>query len=78
MKETVSDPCSILYKDYYETITFSKEISSYWRKYCALQNVERTNEGYQLRGIGFGDFQEKNMMVGLMLLWSRFLTILIG
>ena len=61
----------IINKDYYKTITFSKQISSYWRKYCALQNVERTNEGFQLRGIGFGDFQEKNILNSIKSIPSR-------
>ncbi len=56
------DSISILFNDYYNRSDFSRQTSSHWRKYGSLQKIKKSNDGWKLEGLGFGDYQQNNIL----------------
>ena len=49
-----------IYESYFLENKYSKETSSFWRKYGDFQKVETNSEDYKLKGVMFGDFEERS------------------
>ena len=61
MKQKQNELLSILYERYYQSNDFSKQTSSFWRKYGEFQNVTKSGTNYKLKGLMFGEYKRNSV-----------------